>query len=668
MALKTPNLDDRKFQDLVSEARSKIPIYCPKWTDYNLSDPGITLIELFAWMTDILLYRLNRVPEKNYIKFMELIGLKLEEPKPARVDVTFRLSAPQPQAVTIPKGTEVGTVRTETDESIVFTTDENLTITLPNQAFVLTTPDDLAFTDCVPALKNPDTLISIFEPVPKENNALYLGYGENLSAQTMLLTIECSIEGIGIDPHDPPLAWEYWDTDQGKWLSLRLESDSTGGLNTTGQVILFIPYTTGMREVNGQRACWIRCRATKPRSKQRAYGTSPKVKNIISETIGGTTSAHHCFRIKNEAIDRSDGTPGQKFSLLHLPVLKRESGETIEVETESEGEFEPWKEVSDFADTGHDDPHFTLDSVSGEVQFGPVVREPSGQERRYGRIPPTGRQIRFTSYRWGGGVIGNVGQETITVLRSSIPYLRSVVTNFKPAVGGLDAETLERAQTRAPQLVRARTRAVTAEDFEYLALEASSIIARAKCLTAGTTTDGENVPAGMVRLLIVPKVGKVDKPIPKDELEVPKHVRDEVQAYLDERRLLGTRLEIGTPDYRAVSVEAIIKIKTSANQEEVLSEAKRRLYRYINPALGGPDANGWPFGRTLSVAEIYGVIQGTPDVNYVEDIKLFTADPKTGERQEAGNRITIPLDSLIYSQEHKITAVGESEWEKELGR
>ena len=55
MALQTPNLDDRKFQDIVSEARSKIPLYCPKWTDYNLSDPGVTLIELFAWMVDMLL-------------------------------------------------------------------------------------------------------------------------------------------------------------------------------------------------------------------------------------------------------------------------------------------------------------------------------------------------------------------------------------------------------------------------------------------------------------------------------------------------------------------------------------------------------------------------------------------------------------------------------------
>ena len=96
MTLQTPKLDDRKFQDIVSEARSKIPLYCPKWTDYNLSDPGITVIEMFAWMVDMLLYRLNRVPDKNYIKFMDMIGIRLEPPKPAVVDVTFRLSVPQP--------------------------------------------------------------------------------------------------------------------------------------------------------------------------------------------------------------------------------------------------------------------------------------------------------------------------------------------------------------------------------------------------------------------------------------------------------------------------------------------------------------------------------------------------------------------------------------------
>src|SRR6266498_3428248 len=93
MPLPTPKLDDRRFQDIVDEAKSRITRYCPEWTDHNVSDPGIALIELFAWMTDLMLYRVNQVPDKLYIKFLELIGVRLEAPRAARAPVTFYLSA-----------------------------------------------------------------------------------------------------------------------------------------------------------------------------------------------------------------------------------------------------------------------------------------------------------------------------------------------------------------------------------------------------------------------------------------------------------------------------------------------------------------------------------------------------------------------------------------------
>jgi len=651
MTLKVPNLDDRKFQDIVSEARSKIPLYCPKWTDYNLSDPGITLIELFAWMVDMLLYRLNRVPEKNYIKFMELIGIHLEPPKPAITKITFRLSAPQPEAITIPRGTEVATVQTETQEAITFTTNQDLTIILPASAYALTTPDDAVFSDCMPALKNPDLQVSIFQEVPEENSALYLGYSESLSAHALALTIECSIEGIGVDPRNPPLAWEFWDGEYERWSAARLESDTTGGLNTSGQVILHIPDSSTMREVNGQYAFWIRCRATKPRPGQRPYTTSPKVRSIISESIGGTVPASHCFRVTSEMLGRSDGTPGQKFSLQNVPILLREPGETIEVEGETEGEYEPWQEVPDFADSGPDDRHFTLDSVSGEVRFGPVIRQPSGEERQYGRIPPPGREIRFTAYRCGGGVLGNVGQGTTTALRSSIPYVASV-TNFEAARGGTAPETLESAKLRAPQVLRVRTRAVTAEDFEYLALEASSLVARARCVSVGANGDGQSPPPGVVRLLLVPRVSESDRLIPIEELKLPRGIREEVQSYLDQRRLLATRLEITSPEYLPVIVEARIRVKAGADPAQLATDVERRLYRYINPVCGGSDGNGWPFGRSLTLSEIYAQIQGVASVDYIEEVKLFPV--KNGERQEATTRISIPPHSLLCSHQHEI--------------
>src|ERR1043165_3204620 len=111
MPLPTPQLDDRRFQDIVDQAKKLIPQYCPEWTDHNVSDPGVTLIELFAWMTEMLLYRVNQTPDKMEVKFLELLGVRLHPPLPARAPVTFRLSAPQPASVTIPENTEVATVR-----------------------------------------------------------------------------------------------------------------------------------------------------------------------------------------------------------------------------------------------------------------------------------------------------------------------------------------------------------------------------------------------------------------------------------------------------------------------------------------------------------------------------------------------------------------------------
>ncbi len=655
MALKAPNLDDRTFQDIVREARSKIPLYCPRWTDYNLSDPGVTLIELFAWMTDMLLYRLNRVPEKNYIKFMELIGLRLKPPLPAKVDITFRLSAAQPRPIIIPKGTEVATVRTETQEAITYTTGRDLVIKPPEPAFAFTSPDGKSFEDCLPLLKSAERPVAVFQAVPQENNALYLGYPENLAGLTLILNIDSSMEGIGVDPHNPPLAWEYWDGEHARWSPLALETDTTAGLNTLGQVVVRFPLGAALCAVNGQLASWLRCRATRPLPGQRAYSSSPRIKSITSENIGGTVPASHCLRVSTEILGRSDGMPGQQFTLHNSPVLAREQGETVEVETERENEFEPWQEVSDFTESQPDDRHFTLDSVTGEIQFGPVIRQPSGEERQFGRIPPAGRHIRFTSYRWGGGVIGNVGRDTITVLKSSIPYV-AAVNNFEPARGGTDAETLEAAKLRAPQLLRARTRAVTADDFEYLALEASPLVARARCLTPGAAGDETKPPPGMVRVCLVPRISENERVIPFEELEVPASLKQEVQSYLDERRLLATQLEVSTPRYTAVAVTAHIKIKLGGDISQVAAAIARKLYLYINPVCGGADGQGWAFGRALTVSDVYAVIQSVPGADYIEEVSLVPVDVTTGKRGEPATRITLPPDGLFCSARHEISA------------
>src|SRR5689334_13734582 len=126
MPLPAPNLDNRRFDDILAEAKSLIPRYAPAWTDYNESDPGIALLELFAWMTDILIYRLNQVPELNYVKFLELIGISPIPAQPARAELTFTLSRPDLGSVTIPQNTQVATSGGGANPPIVFETDEAL--------------------------------------------------------------------------------------------------------------------------------------------------------------------------------------------------------------------------------------------------------------------------------------------------------------------------------------------------------------------------------------------------------------------------------------------------------------------------------------------------------------------------------------------------------------
>ncbi|MEO1272139.1 MAG: putative baseplate assembly protein, partial [Myxococcota bacterium] len=126
-----PNLDDRTFEDIVQEALTLIPKYCPEWTNYNPSDPGVTLIELFAWMTEMILYRLNKVTDKNYLKFLELMGIQLQPPQPAQALLKFELveGAKEPRPVVA--GTQTATEQTGEEDAIVFETARNLLV-LPN--------------------------------------------------------------------------------------------------------------------------------------------------------------------------------------------------------------------------------------------------------------------------------------------------------------------------------------------------------------------------------------------------------------------------------------------------------------------------------------------------------------------------------------------------------
>ena len=126
----SPKLDDRTYKDIVEEAMRLIPRYAPEWTNHNASDPGITLLELTAWMTELILYRLNRVPEKNYLTFLDLIGVHLRSPQPARTLLTFSLVEVAPSGKSVREGTAGRRRRRRLRmTAIIFETERDLLVT-----------------------------------------------------------------------------------------------------------------------------------------------------------------------------------------------------------------------------------------------------------------------------------------------------------------------------------------------------------------------------------------------------------------------------------------------------------------------------------------------------------------------------------------------------------
>src|SRR4051794_13668306 len=110
MPLQSPNLDDRTFEQLVSAARARIAATAPEWTDFSPGDPGMTLVEVFAYLAETMIYRLNRVPDKLYVEFLRLIGVRIGPPAAASVKLTFTRDKGAPRNdVEIPRGTRIST-------------------------------------------------------------------------------------------------------------------------------------------------------------------------------------------------------------------------------------------------------------------------------------------------------------------------------------------------------------------------------------------------------------------------------------------------------------------------------------------------------------------------------------------------------------------------------
>jgi predicted phage baseplate assembly protein len=647
VSLPSPNLDDRKYQDIVDEAKRLIPAYCPEWTNHNLSDPGVALIELFAWMSEMILFRLNQVPERLYTKFLDLVGIEPFPSSAARADLTFWLSEVLPEPVRVPAGTQVGTLSQHGETPILFTTLEDLSIAQPElvAAHTSRSGEEERAIDIWESLRYDRETVPCFPstPAPVPGDAFYLGFEGPLAGNAVRLEIAATIEGIGVDPRRPPLGWEVWSGEN--WVPCRVHDDTTGGLNRDGTVVLLVPLAHAPLTLGNRRAYWLRARLLPQDAGQPTYRTSPRVRTVAVSSLGGTVPAEHAHIAPTEVVGRSDGSPDQSFTVAHAPVLRRASGETVRVITD-EG-ADDWNEVEDFTGSTADDRHVVWDSGSGTIRFGPRIRYPDGGLRQHGAVPPADAQIAVSSYRYGGGAAGNVGAGTLTALQTTIPYIGKV-GNLEPAIGGVDAETVDNAKLRGPMTLRTGQRAVTAEDHERLTLEASTAVARARCLPPLQ-------PGGPVRVLVVPEVEKTPDMLALDDFALTTDLVATVGDHLEARRIVGSSIEIGTPYYQGVTVAALLRALPGRPTTLVRQRAIDALYGFVNPLTGGADGAGWPFDTDLNAATLFQLLAGVEGVDRVEEVLFFEYDLRNRTRIGAAREVVrLDAHSLFLSAAHQV--------------
>jgi predicted phage baseplate assembly protein len=635
MQITERRLDLREFQDIVDEARRLIPRYCPEWTDHNVSDPGITIVELFAWMTEMILYQLNRVPDELHERFLELIGVQRQPPEPAVAQVTFYITTKLTRPFTIEAETEIATDRSDMQTAVVFATTKTLTLTPPSLLALRAWREGQGFEDYMPYVVSGLVEAPIFNQEPVENDALYACFYGNLAGTSLILHLECEeMEGAHIDPKDPPLVWEYWSVVQKLWQPLKLldqsgsgrlreptASDPTYGLNNSADVYLHVPPDSGTQSIEGVDGTWVRIRyVEKP---GQGYTASPRIRGLTTECIGGTVEARQAQLVREEHLGKASGQAGDVFTVNQPPILHRSERHVIEARLGDD--VTEWLEVEDFSLSSESDRHFTIHYTTGQIRFGPVVRARDGTERQHGAVPRAGADLILMAYHSGGGIRGNVGERTITQMKTSVPFVASV-TNYTPASGGLDEETIAEAKLRGLATLKRPVTAVTREDFERLAREIPGV-GSARCVAPGEA--GSSTP-GVIRLLLLPQLPDPESELTPEVMAPSPELLQVVSEAVESRKSLGTVVEMAPVVVTWAEIDAHIFVSRGVDLDQAQAVAEARLRRLVHPIVGGLDGRGLQFGGAITMSQIAGALQNVPGVVYVERVRLV----RQGETEE----------------------------------
>ena len=672
MPLPSPILDDRSFQQLAAELKARIPVYNPDWTDHNESDPGITLLELFAFQAENLLYRFNQIPEATYLEYLRLLQLPLRPAQAARALLAFSTEAAAGVAVDAKSVASAGKLEfqtlTETHVwplSCVAACRNSTALTAEDAGsevaeFIARTADALppGLADA-PRLYYETLLLDPArpgEPLDFSNAVdgmlwvallaekgfdrnewlkpgaepalLNLGFEPDLPAGSMADIAPCP--GLNAASTAPQLTWQISTrrplrNGQPQYAALRVVADSTRGLMQGGTVRLELPRVAADIDVpaadidlagagdfppplDDEKAARLVCWLRVFRRNASHFGRFTYIGVNVTE-------AEQARVADAQFLGAGNGRASQVFGLAKSPVLPDTARDQLTLEVEEAQRWVRYLRVDDFYGSDRESRHFMLDPEAGMLRFGDGAR---------GRVPQWGERIRVRGYRHGGGAAGNVAPQAINRI-AAVAGVK--LTNPLAAVGGADAERVEEALARIPGEFRRHDRAVTASDFQELArMTPGVLIGRAECLPRFHPRTRSQQAAGVVSVMVWPQS---DPRHPNAPLPDAPTLRAVCQ-WLDARRLVTTELYVIPPTYRKIALSVAFKVKDGYGVEAVRRWIELVLRQYLAPLPPyGPAGQGWPLGRRVHGPELEAAALQVEGVEFLEDLGVAAWDEAT---------------------------------------
>ena len=670
MPLPSPILDDRSFAQLSTELKARIPVYNPEWTDHNASDPGITLLELFAFQAEGLLYRLNQVPEATYLEFLRLLQIPVRPAQAARALLAFTTESAA--GVALPQRTlavagkvefstldeahawpissvAVGRLRTELQPEdaagevaeFIARTADALPASLadaPRLYYETRLLDPAVAGDVLDLSSAVDGMLWIallaergfdraaWQRTDKPPALLNIGFEPELPAVALDDAEACP--GLNATASAPQLVWQVSTArplsadGQPQWAALRMVADSTRGLSQGGTLRLELPKAAidiGLPSADIDLAGAGDFPPPLDDERQAKLVCWLRVARRNGSRLGRVTLAAVNIARAEQArladpqyLGDGNGQPSQTFALAKKPVLPDGATDTLLLEVEDRSGWKRWTRVDDFYGSQRESAHYTLDAEAGLLRFGEGAR---------GRVPQWGQRIRVRGYRWGGGAAGNVAAGAINKLPA---VTGAKVSNPLPAAGGADAEGVAEALKRLPGEFRRHDRAVTASDFAELALQTPGVqVGRAECLPRFHPRTRSLQAAGVVTVMVWPTRDPLHPDAPLPDAPLLRAVCER----LDTRRLVTTELYVIAPVYRQVAVSVALKVKQGYGIEAVRRWVELLLRQTLAPLPPyGPAGLGWPLGRRVHGPELEAAALQVEGVEFLEDLQVAAWD------------------------------------------